>query len=248
MTKIKTNIQALATTAEEALLHYRAAMDNDLLIQSAWHKEQDGRHLACGLGVLGPDVYSTEDCPAQIMPRWLAQMVPWMFSKQPFEDAKAWGLKFYSAVARLKGNIPFSVVYDWRAHYGMELRIEAAKKRKHDPAPHLELQDHFRRALIGNRAAPDVWKEKLKKSYAYADVPADGYVDAYADAFALTFAHPDVDAYADAYARVDVFADADADAFAHAYVFSLKVKKSEAIKRLADGLIECLARVPTPEA
>ena len=44
------------------------------LVQDAWHDEQDGRELACLLGAIGPEVKSPEDCPASVMPAWLAHL------------------------------------------------------------------------------------------------------------------------------------------------------------------------------
>ena len=67
---------AMVADAGEAYERYRFALEHDLLIQKGWHEEQDGRHLACALGVLGKEVDSAQDCPAQVMPRWLARLVP----------------------------------------------------------------------------------------------------------------------------------------------------------------------------
>lgn len=111
------SIPPKATTAAEAYLRYEAYLASDSLIQSGWHDTAaDGRDLACALGALGPDVEGARDCPAQIMPRWLARMVPAFFDRQAFADAKAWGLAFYAELQRLDGQVPFSVVYDWQAN------------------------------------------------------------------------------------------------------------------------------------
>ncbi|MFB2351148.1 hypothetical protein, partial [Priestia megaterium] len=69
----------LVADAVEAYDRYRYAFENGLLIQNSWHQEQDGRQLACALGVLGGDIRGPADCPAQIMPRWLARLVPGFF-------------------------------------------------------------------------------------------------------------------------------------------------------------------------
>jgi hypothetical protein len=84
---------AIVTSAAEAFDRYHHALEADLLIQAGWHKEEDGRQLACALGVLGDDVNKPRDCPASVMPRWLAQMVPWFFDRMAFDDAKRWGLE-----------------------------------------------------------------------------------------------------------------------------------------------------------
>jgi hypothetical protein len=107
----------IAETAEEAFARYQAALSGDTLIQSNWHDvAADGRQLACALGVLGSKVNGPADCPAQIMPRWLAQMVPNLFDSMEFTAAKAWGRDFYAELARLNGAVPFSVVHDWQAN------------------------------------------------------------------------------------------------------------------------------------
>ena len=51
-------------TARDALDRYTAALAESRLIQSSWHTEQDGRQLACALGVIGPEVDNPAKCPA----------------------------------------------------------------------------------------------------------------------------------------------------------------------------------------
>jgi hypothetical protein len=174
---------ATASTAHEALGLYRAALESDALVQSSWHTERGGRQLACGLGVLGPDVDGPSKCPAQIMPRWLAQMVPGFFDRQKFGDAKDWGLRFYAALDRINGVVPFSVVHDWHANTVCQLGIDAAELRKRDTAPHLVLKALHLRALSGEKIAADEWRPVLKNADAYAYAYADAYANAYAYAW-----------------------------------------------------------------
>ena len=194
----------------DILARYEAALAGDHLTQGNWHSEKDGRWLACALGVIGDDVSSPADCPASVMPRWLAQMVPGFFDRQKFDDAKDWGRRFYAALAKVEGNVPFVVVHRWHAETVCPLGIEAAGKRGRDPAPHKALQELHRRAAKGEKIAADVWRPVLKN--------ADAYADAYADA----------DAYAYAYAYA--YANANANANANAYAW----------KRLADGMVEAI--------
>jgi hypothetical protein len=59
-----------ASTANDAFLLYRDALEHDALIQSSWHRRNDdGRECACALGVLGPKIDSVTECPTTIMPR-----------------------------------------------------------------------------------------------------------------------------------------------------------------------------------
>jgi hypothetical protein len=205
----------IATTALEAFERYTEYLHDGRLVQDKWHDTaSDGRALACGLGVLGDDVSSPEDCPAAIMPRWLAQMVPWFFDNQSFEDAAAWGAQFYAELARLGGNVPFSVVFDWQHSVVGPLAIEWAKAKKGNVSAHTALAKMHFAALTGKKMTADEWRPVLKAAF------FDIYKYIY---------RADANAYADA------FSDADADAY---------VKYREPIHRLAMGMVECLKRVP----
>ena len=204
-------------TAAEAFDRYKAAYDADLLTQGDWHIEEDGRHLACALGILGEDIEDPKNCPASVMPRWLAQMVPWFFDEQEATDAKAWGMAFYAELKRLDGKIPFSVMYDWQANVVSPLAIEVAIKRSKDPAPHVAHQAIHARALAGDIAPKEEWVKILRPAYANANTYS--YAEAYAEAFA----------------NADAYAYATANAYSYSY--------ANAIKRLVDGMVECLRRV-----
>ena len=194
----------------DILARYEEALAGDHLTQGRWHGEKEGRWLACALGVIGDDVSSPRDCPATVMPRWLAQMVPAFFDRQKFEDAKAWGREFYAALAFCDGNVPFDTVNHWHAYTACPLGIQAAKKCERDIAPHEALRDLHLRALAGEKIAADEWRPVLKNAYA----------NAYADAYAYAYAN----AYADANANADAYADANANAW----------------KTLADGMVAAI--------
>ena len=243
-------------TAAEAFDRYKAAYDAGLLTQGAWHIEKNGRHLACALGILGEDIDAPGKCPASVMPIWLAQMVPWFFDKQKENDAKAWGMAFYAELKRLDGKVPFSVMYDWQANVVSPVVIEAAIKRGKDPAPHVAHQAIHARALAGDIAPKEEWVKILRPAYsdayatadayAYATADAYAYATAYAYAYATAYAYADADAYAAPYADAD--ADAYADAYAKAAVYYVNAAAyADAIKRLADGMVECLRRVVKKE-
>ena len=220
-----------AKTAAEAYDRYTKALDEGLLIQKAWHVEEDGRHLACALGVIGDEVTSASACPADVMPRWLAQMVPWFFDNQERNDALSWGKRFYAALAALDGKVPFEVVYDWHANFVCPMGMEAATKRGKDPKPHAELKALHERALNGDRAPRDEWHNKLRNANAYANANAV----AYAYAYAVADAYANANAVAYAYAYADANANAVADAVADA-------SYRQNIKTLADGMCVCLER------
>jgi hypothetical protein len=219
----------VAQTAAEYFDRYESALKTNSLVQGAWNSEQDGRHVACALGVLGDSVDSASKCPATVMPCWLAQMVPAFFDRQKRDQAFAWGLGFASELKRIDGKVPFSVVHDWHANVVCPLGIEAAEKRGRDTAPHLALQALHLRALAGDVPTEGEWKPVLRNANAYAY--ADAY--AYANAYAYAYAYADADAYAYAYAYANAYANAYAYADAYAYAWN----------RLATGITECLRRV-----
>ena len=191
-------MQMAVTTAKDYAKVYLDAFENNALTQGEWHTERDGRQLACALGVIGPEIEGPSQCPATIMPRWLAQMVPGFFDRQKAEDAFAWGKGFTAELARLDGNVPFNVIHDWHANTVCQLGIDAAEKRGRDPAPHKSLQAMHLRALAGEKISEDEWRPVLRDAYAYANADADAYADAYAYANADAYAN----AYADAWKRL----------------------------------------------
>ncbi|MGY2734925.1 hypothetical protein [Sphingomonas sp. UYP23] len=186
----------IAQTAAGYFERYQAALATGALKQGVWNSEQDGRHVACALGVLGDKVSSASQCPATVMPRWLAQMVPWLFDNQAEDKALAWGLDFAAELKRLNGGVPFSVVYDWQGNVACQMGIDAAEKRGRDTASHVALQDLHRRALKGDIAPADEWRPILRDAYANA------YADA--NAYAYANANANANAYADAINRLAV--------------------------------------------
>jgi hypothetical protein len=212
----------IAQTAADYFDRYKSALDDHTLVQGVWNSEQDGRHVACALGVLGPDVDSVSDCPASVMPRWLAQMVPWLFDAQSEEEAFAWGLDFAAELKRLDGQVPFTVVYDWQGNHACQLGIEVAEKRGRSTEPHKALQALHRKALAGEKSSVEEWRKTLRDANAYANA----YAYAYANAYAYAYAYANANAYAYAYANANDYA------------------YKKAINRLAVGLVGCMARVP----
>ena len=223
----------LLTDPRDVLARYEAALANDQLMQGDWHVIHDGRWLACALGVIGDEVSDAKDCPASIMPRWLAQMVPEFFDCQKADDAKAWGLRFYKALSDVGGKVPFAAIHHWHAHTVCPLGIDAAKKLGRDVDPHKALQALHIRALGGEKISADEWRPVLKNAYASADACAYAYVRAYAYANADA-ANVHMDAYAKAYAK------AYAVAGAYAYADTYAAASADAWSRLADGMVDAI--------
>ena len=174
-------------SAAQAFERYQAFLNGGQLVQAKWHDTaSDGRQLACGLGVLGDDVLSPQDCPAQVMPRWLAQTFPWLFDNQEPADAFAWGLNFYAELKRLNGVVPFSVVHDWQANVVQPMGIEWAERRGKDKALIESVQKLHTRALAGDTAPKAEWADTLRPAlrqvYANANANANANADANANA------------------------------------------------------------------
>ncbi len=85
------------------------------IIQNKWRKPSGdtGRELVCALAAFGPDINSSEDCPADLMPDWLAHLVPTLddglaaadvpwFMGELVSHAKRWSVLDTAAWARIK--------------------------------------------------------------------------------------------------------------------------------------------------
>jgi hypothetical protein len=68
------------------------------LIQGEWQSDHDGHELACLLGAISSDVTSPDDCPANVMPAWLAHLLPLLFDNVRGERAVEFGLRFAQAL------------------------------------------------------------------------------------------------------------------------------------------------------
>jgi hypothetical protein len=71
-------------TADNEITHDIASrniltfLEEGRLVQKTWDDEREGRHVACLLGAAG-GFKSTSECPASIMPRWLAECTVTLF-------------------------------------------------------------------------------------------------------------------------------------------------------------------------
>ena len=53
------------------------ALKEGRISQGFWRKNgNDGREMVCALAAFGPDINGSYDCPADLMPEWLAKLVP----------------------------------------------------------------------------------------------------------------------------------------------------------------------------
>lgn len=159
----------LAASPADAFDRFERAKNEDLLIQGVHHEEADGR-LSCDiLGVLGEEVQSPSDCPARIMPLWLAHTAVRLFRAQSLDSAKSWGSRFYAELKRLDGKVPFSAVHDWHANAVEPLVINFSQRPEPNPwgnvAPPIALQALHARAFSGDKIAADEWRRVLYDAF-----------------------------------------------------------------------------------
>lgn len=62
-------------TIAERITLAQLAHDEGRIIQGQWRRT-NGKELVCALAAFGPDINSSSDCPAELMPPWLAELVP----------------------------------------------------------------------------------------------------------------------------------------------------------------------------
>jgi hypothetical protein len=84
-------------TASQRIL---AHLHEGRLEQGKWHRERDGREFACMLGAISPTISAAIDCPASVMPAWLARLVVPLFDHQTEADALAWAGRFGAQMGR----------------------------------------------------------------------------------------------------------------------------------------------------
>jgi hypothetical protein len=78
-------------TASERILEH---LHEERLVQGSWHQKHEGRELACLIGAISPEIDSVTECPASVMPDWLARLVVVVFDGQAKSDAIAWAARF----------------------------------------------------------------------------------------------------------------------------------------------------------
>lgn len=51
-------------------------LDEGRITQGCWRTVERGREMVCALAAFGRDINAARDCPAELMPQWLAYTVP----------------------------------------------------------------------------------------------------------------------------------------------------------------------------
>ena len=62
---------------EQRIVLAEIALNEGRISQGFWRNNgDDGREMVCALAAFGPDINGSGDCPADLMPQWLAELVP----------------------------------------------------------------------------------------------------------------------------------------------------------------------------
>jgi hypothetical protein len=89
----------ITITREDAALRMMEFANEGRLIQNHWHEaREDGRELACLLGAIHPDVTGPSDCPASVMPNWMAELLLTLFDGVSMDKATNYGRRFSEAL------------------------------------------------------------------------------------------------------------------------------------------------------
>ena len=177
--------------AGERLLQF--ARENRLA-QGVWWNEINGREVACMLGAAA-GIDDAKECPASLMPQWVAHALPLLFDGQTEAHAMTFARRWGEAMLQ-----PEWARIDWNAVRGEWLAFVGAQAKDSGLA-------HASSAAAAGRAA----------AYAAAYVAATAYAAAAADAYA--------DAYAAAYAAKATARDAQADALMDAIERAMEVAR-----------------------
>ena len=92
--------KTVTLTNVEASQRVLAHLDEGRLVQGNWHTVHAGRELACVLGSMDPAISDPRDCPASVMPAWLARLTVTLFDRQKDADAMAWARRYAGQMAR----------------------------------------------------------------------------------------------------------------------------------------------------
>ncbi|KPH66354.1 hypothetical protein ADT71_06720 [Novosphingobium sp. ST904] len=108
------------------------------IIQHNWRvQDNQGRVLVCALAAFGPDINSAKHCPADLMPQWVAELIPaiddgiaanqvqW-FSGELITRARKWHVLDDAAWERIRTGFMIA---------GIKQAIAAASKAQPDPVP-----------------------------------------------------------------------------------------------------------------
>ena len=100
-----TTISLADVTPEIAADSIMAFAREGRLVQGRWHgrgggDDGAGREIACLLGSIHPDINGTGDCPASLMPRWMAHLTVRLFDGVPAATVRHYGEAYATRMHR----------------------------------------------------------------------------------------------------------------------------------------------------
>ena len=116
----------------------RSYHSENRIIQNSWRRQgDDGRELVCALAAFGSDINSASQCPKDLMPEWLAQLIPTIddgmaadevhwFSGALIDCAERWHVLDDAAWQRIQTGFMIG---------SLKLALEAAEPVQPAPAP-----------------------------------------------------------------------------------------------------------------
>ena len=143
----------MTTTMQERCDRLDAMIAEGRVLRGAWvRRDNDGRERACLLAALSPECGAERTpgaCPADVMPRWLAEMVPsiddsgsadaWPEMVRRFASlARRWHVLDDAAWQRLDYTARLIAIGEAEQHYDRSQYVDAAKAvdGAHDQRPH----------------------------------------------------------------------------------------------------------------
>lgn len=117
------------------------------LVQNAWHDEEDGREVACLLGSAA-GIGDANECPASLMPKWMALALPSLFDGQNKAHAITFAIRWGEAMIRDEwARIDWDAVRrEWLAFVVKQEKAAAARAAARD-AQADALMDAIERAM-----------------------------------------------------------------------------------------------------
>ena len=153
---------------EQRIENLNRHIEGGTLVRNSWG---DGRDRACLLAAMSPECAESEsamDCPASVMPKWLAELTPWM-DDDGSEEAWPHMVRRYAALAAR-----WHVLSDgqWSRLEFVAKKIAVESCREHNEgacAPVIALLD---RAIAGDIPRDEEWSAARSAAWSAADPAA----------------------------------------------------------------------------
>ena len=182
---------SIQTTHDEASARIHAFASEGRLVQGEWHK-MNGVKKACLLGAIHSGINSEHDCPASLMPQWMARLTVRLFDGIRTERTQEYGLRYAAAMKSWATFTPeqWSAALTNILIYCVDSAVESAR-------PVCEGKSYWPKVAEACATVTRLMKKgAFKKELKYAAYAANAYAANAANA------------YADAYAAADVVANA----------------------------------------